>query len=65
MRPLLSETKVTEHAQKKIENFHPEIISEIEKALSVHEWVIVGMDMNPVVKQARKYLREKISLIIT
>ncbi len=59
MRPLLSETKVTAQALKSIESFHPEIIAEIQKAISEHEWVVVGMNMNPVVKQGRKHLAQK------
>lgn len=39
--------------------FHPQIVEEVKKALETHQWVIVGMGMNPVVKSARKYLDSK------
>jgi monothiol glutaredoxin len=59
MRNILSETHMQEPAIKAIEAFHPNIVSEVSKAISENEWVIVGMKQNPVVTKARKYLFDK------
>ncbi len=59
MRPIIEESQVEANARKAIENFHPQVVKEVQEAIKKHEWVIVGMDQNPVVKQARKYLDSK------
>ena len=56
MRKTLSNDKVHQTVQATVTNFHAEIVSEIEKAIATHEWVIVGMAQNPVVAKARKML---------
>lgn len=59
MRKLLSDDKVHQAAGAKINNFNSSIIDEIEAALRNHEWVIVGMRQNPIVKSAQKLLNSK------
>ncbi|MBS1971253.1 MAG: glutaredoxin [Bdellovibrionales bacterium] len=59
MRNIMSENRIDSNALKAIEGFHTEIVAEVEKAIATHEWVIVGMAQNPVVKKARKYLFDK------
>lgn len=59
MRKILSDSKIHPTAQDVIVQFHPDIISEVEAAISTHEWVIVGMAQNPVVKKARRILESR------
>lgn len=59
MRKVLSDSKIHMAAQNAISQFYPEIVAEVESAISNHEWVIVGMGQNPVVKKARRILESK------
>jgi glutaredoxin-related protein len=59
MRPILSEQKLHPQVQNTIEAFHSEVVTEVDKAITQNEWVIVGMSGNPFVKRARKHLEKK------
>lgn len=59
MRKLLSTEKIHADATKKMMSFHTAAVDEVETAIKNHEWVIVGMRQNPVVKSAKKYLTDK------
>ncbi len=59
MRPILTQDKVNAEAAKTIAAFHADTVREIETAIKNHEWVIVGMAHNPVVKSAKNFLAEK------
>ena len=59
MRPILTQDKVNIEAAKTIATFHLDTVQEIENAIKNHDWVIVGMAQNPVVKSAKNYLTEK------
>ena len=59
MRKTLGVDKLDPKAQQAIQNFHPEIVQEIEQVLQKNDWVIVGMSQNPVVKKARRFLDGK------
>lgn len=59
MRPLLANDRVTPAAQRCQENFHPWIVKEVAALIEQHEWVIVGMKTNPVVKEARAFMKEQ------
>lgn len=56
MRKTLAAEKIDNKALEAINNFHPQVIKEIEDALAKNEWVIVGMAQNPFVKKARRLL---------
>jgi monothiol glutaredoxin len=56
MRHTLNHERIDKGALKKIQQFHPDGVSEVEKAIKDHEWVVVGMRHNPVVSSARKHL---------
>lgn len=56
MRKILPTDKIQKGAQTAINHFHADVVKEVEKAVTDHEWVIVGMRQNPVVKKARKIL---------
>lgn len=56
MRKTLSESEMTPGALSAIVNFHPSVVEEVINAIKTHEWVIVGMAQNPVVKKARSFL---------
>jgi glutaredoxin-related protein len=59
MRKILSETRVNPVALQAIENYHSSIVANVEAAVQTHEWVVVGMKQNPVVKKARQVLDGK------
>lgn len=59
MRKILEPAKVHSAAESAINNFHSDIVAEIEKAIGNHEWVVVGMGQNPVVTKARGILKDK------
>jgi monothiol glutaredoxin len=59
MRNIINESRIEGDALKAIESFHSSVVAEVNKAISEHEWVIVGMKQNPVVKSARKFLTDK------
>jgi monothiol glutaredoxin len=59
MRSIIQADKIDVNAKKAIEGFHRPVVKEVQDAITKHEWVIVGMNQNPVVKMARKYLDVK------
>ena len=59
MRPVLPESKVNTAAQQAIHNYFPTVVQAAQKAVDSNEWVIIGMSLNPHVKQARKILDSK------
>ncbi len=59
MRSVLSFDKVDSKVHSKIENFHKDVVAEVQAAVQTHKIVVVGMAQNPVVKSARKLLKEK------
>jgi monothiol glutaredoxin len=59
MRKIFPDSKIHSEAQKAMAQFHPDIVNQIENAIAEHEWVIVGMAQNPVVKKARRLLTSK------
>jgi monothiol glutaredoxin len=56
MRKVFSPEKIHKGAQSAMSNYHADVVAEVEKAISTHEWVIVGMAQNAVVKKARRIL---------
>jgi monothiol glutaredoxin len=56
MRPLLDSAKVRPAALDAITAFHEETVREVQKAVSEHDVVVVGMAQNPWVRRARKAL---------
>jgi monothiol glutaredoxin len=59
MRSILSETQIETEAKKAIAGYFPQIVREVQDAITKNEWVVVGMSQNPVVGKARKFLDEK------
>jgi glutaredoxin-related protein len=59
MRPLLPESNIDLLAQKSIESFHADIVNEVKEAVGKNKIVVVGMAQNPVVKAAKKNLKER------
>ena len=59
MRKVLPEAQVAPAAKQAIDQYFPEIVNEVQKAVESSEWVVVGMRQNPVVKNARAFLDEK------
>jgi monothiol glutaredoxin len=59
MRTILSDQQLHPGARLAIEKFHPDIVGEVAAALVDHEWVVVGMAQNPVVKKARRILEAR------
>jgi monothiol glutaredoxin len=57
-RPQLVTAHVSESALTAMESFHADIVREVSQAVQRDAIVVVGMRMNPVVKQARKALAE-------
>lgn len=59
MRKTLPLSQVHPEAINAMQDFHPQIVADVEAAIAKHEWVIVGMAQNPVVKNAKKFLDDK------
>jgi monothiol glutaredoxin len=59
MRKILSSEKLHTGAKTAITSFHSDAVAEVEQAITLNEWVIVGMGQNPVVKKARGILKDK------
>lgn len=57
-RHVLSTEKIHPAARDKIASNHRDVIDEAIAAVGSHEWVVLGMAQNPVVKKARKLLKE-------
>lgn len=49
---------VTEHVQQKQAAFHADIVGEVAEAVKSQDVVVVGMQVNPHCKRARKVLTE-------
>lgn len=58
-RHVLPEARIHPAIRQKIADNHRDVVEEVEAAVAAHEWVIVGMAQNPVVKRARKLLEAK------
>lgn len=57
-RALLPVDKIRPEAARKIAEFHPDIVREVQDAVSSHDVVVVGMAQNPHVKNVRKALTD-------
>jgi glutaredoxin-related protein len=55
-RHVLPEERIHPSIREKIATNHRDLVEEVEAALREHEWVVVGMAQNPVVKNAKKLL---------
>jgi glutaredoxin len=58
-RPLLEADKVSAEADAVVATFHRDIVDEVIAAVRRDPIVVVGMKQNPVVKAARKLLKEE------
>ena len=56
MRKTLASDKIHSIAQRAMAQFHPDFVTEIERAVNENEWVVVGMKQNPNPRRARKAL---------
>ena len=52
-RPLLDSAQISAAAQGSIQNFHPDIVREVQAAIAQHQVVIVGMRWNDACSRAR------------
>lgn len=50
--------RLAPEAARRLGQFHPEIVKEVERAVAESPVVVVGMAQNPHVKRARKALEE-------
>ncbi|MEY4064058.1 MAG: hypothetical protein RIR26_266 [Pseudomonadota bacterium] len=57
-RAVLPEIKVSERLKKSIQNFHPEIVAQVESEIQKNKVVVVGMRGNHFVKKAIKNLTD-------
>jgi glutaredoxin-related protein len=57
-RPLLDPSRSGSPAKERMAAFHPEILREVEEALSKAAIVVVGMAQNPHVKNVRNALAQ-------
>ncbi len=57
-RPLLDIARAAPDAARRMAAFHPDIVSEVERAVSESPVVVVGMAQNPHVRRVRNALRE-------
>ena len=55
-RNLLDATRVHAAIRQKIDDYHADIILEVEVAIAANDVVVVGMKQNPFPKRARKML---------
>ena len=55
-RNLLDGTRVHASIRQKIDEYHADIILEVEVAIAANDVVVVGMKQNPFPKRARKML---------
>lgn len=58
-RKTLSADRVAPAALANTTRLYPEIVAEVEAAITKHKVVVVGMAQNPVVKRARRLLDAK------
>jgi monothiol glutaredoxin len=59
MRKTLSSEKLHAGAQSAINQFHSDVVAEVENAIANNEWVVVGMKQNPVVTKGRGLLKAR------
>jgi monothiol glutaredoxin len=59
MRNILANQDIDSKALEAIANFHKDTVAEVQAHVQKHEWVIVGMRQNPVVKSARRHLDQR------
>ena len=55
-RNLLDETRIHAAIRQKIDDYHADIILEVEVAIAANDVVVVGMKQNPFPKRARRML---------
>ena len=55
-RPLLDETRVHPAIRDRLATWQQPVVQEVQAAVAAHDVVVVGMRINPYVKQARKAL---------
>lgn len=55
-RPLLDEVHIHPAIRDKLANWQQPVIRQVQAAVAAHYVVVVGMDINPFVKKARKAL---------
>jgi glutaredoxin-related protein len=58
-RKQLSPDKILPAATLEVSEFHKDQVANVEQLVSSHAVVVVGMRMNPVVKSARRLLKEQ------
>ncbi len=58
-RPTLESTRIADPVKEQVAAFHRDIVDEVSTAVAKHPVVVVGMKQNPVVKKARKILKEE------
>jgi monothiol glutaredoxin len=57
-RNILNPENVDAEALAQITSFHEAVVKEVQDAVAANKVVVVGMKQNPVVKKARKALKE-------
>jgi glutaredoxin-related protein len=57
-RPVLEFEHVDAEARSQIESFYISVVKEVQDAVKSNKVVVVGMSQNPVVKKAKKALKE-------
>lgn len=57
-RPQLPSSRIAPEATRQMTAFHPDIVAEVEQAITKTPVVVVGMAQNPHVKKVRKALEE-------
>lgn len=58
MASTLAVDKISPQAAAVVTEFHPDIVAEVAATVARDRVVVVGMKQNPVVKDARKLLKE-------
>jgi monothiol glutaredoxin len=56
-RPRLEPTRVAPEAERRMAEFHADIVQEVERTVAASPVVVVGMAQNPHVKNVRKALQ--------
>lgn len=57
-RKVLAEDRVSPRVQSMLQNFHPEVVEQVEQAIAKNKVVVVGMRGNHFVKKAIKNLTQ-------
>lgn len=58
-RSTLSSEHIADPVKQQVAAFHRDIVDEVSSAVTRHPVVVVGMAQNPVVKKARRILKEE------